>query len=275
MGGLIRTALRLTATKALAGRTFAGENVQDSSIQPLAEAIQRNPKPIIIVYTDEDDHPLQGLDLLTPTAGSVSMVFLVAMAGSTRLDNGAYQITFPPTDFASELTLDILETDIKLALLDPRNDWADLWRRFALHATRWRSQRGANEEQGARFAARQLIIDLDPLADPAGGAEPADIWAELIALVAADPDPDFAGLSDVLARAIRGRAVLTDWEREQMLLGLTRMGGWASGLPPAPVPYPVSPGDPTVPLSEVDVDASLAAGADWPIVSTPGETEGG
>lgn len=275
MGGLVRTALRLTAYKALVGKTFAGPNVQDSSIVPLTTAITEAPAPVIVIYTDEDDHPIDGLDLLTAPANGCAMVFLVAVAGAATVDNGAIEITFPATDAASELKLDILETDIKTALLDPRDKWAELWRRFAMRAVRWRSQRGSNEEKGARFAARQLIIDLDPIADPIAGAEPEGLWADLVATIAADSDTDFAGLADLLTRAIRGRAVLSEREREQMRMGLTAAGMWVSGLPPAPIDYTETAGEDLAPLTEVEIDAALGTNVEFEIVSTEDEGEAG
>lgn len=259
MGGLVRTALRLTAVKALAGRTFAGDRVQDSSIAPLAEALVLEPQPVIVVYTDDDDITISGLDFLTPTGGTCAMVFLVAIAGAVALEGAAgWSVTFPETDEASEMTLDLLETDIKLALLDPRSPWSDLWRRFAFTGSRWRSQRGATEEKGARYAARQIILDLDPISDPTPGVAPVGLWADLIAAIAADPDPDFAALAPILTRAIVGPTILAERERERVNLGLTDAGGWASGLEPAPADYITPAGGDAVVLQEVDVDAGIA-----------------
>lgn len=243
MGGLVRTALRLCAVKALSGRTFAKDRVQDSSIAPMAEAITESPLPVIVVYTDEEDMPIAGLDLLVPTAGTCAVVFLVAVAGATRLDNGTYQVAFPETDAASELTLDLIERDIKLALLNPRDKWAELWRAFAMHASRW---------------LRQLILDVDPLADPVPGAAPSGLWAELIAAIAADADADFAGLAPVLERAILGPSALSERELAQVELGLTKAGAQATGLEPGVRDYTQAPGEELAPLVEVEVDAEMA-----------------
>lgn len=260
MGGLVRTALRLTALRALKGKTFAGDRVEDSSIVPMTEAIAENPKPVVVIYTDDDDHPISGLDLLTPAegAGNCSMVFLIAIAGATALDAGDWEIQFSATDAASELTLDLIENDIKHALLDPRDPWADLWRVVASRGSRWRSQRGATEEKGARYAARQLILDLDPLADPLPGGEPIGFWADLVAAIAADPDLDFAALAPIMTRAIRGASTLADRERAQVALGLTKWAAYTTGLEPAPVDYTQTPGEALPPVVEIEIDAEIA-----------------
>lgn len=257
---IVRTALRLATVKALSGRTYAGTRVRDSSIVPITEALGEEPKPVILVYTDDDESPIEGLDFLTPMSGSKTLILLIAVAGAVEVE-GDTVIQFPPTDAAAELAIDLIERDVVRALLDPRSAWGDIWRRLAVRATRWRSTRGASTEEGIRYAARQIVIELDALSEPVpGGDEPDGVWEDFIAAVSADPDEDFAALAPILSAAITG-AALTEEEREQIALGLTNAGRMAFA-DTAPALDRADDGEEPAILQEVVIDAANPAAYD-------------
>lgn len=278
---LVRLALRLCAVKALAGRTYAEDRVLDSSIVGLDSAIRGNPRPVIVVYTDSDDLSITGLDLWAPASGARAMVFLLAVASSLATAEGDVEFFYPPTDAATEFQLDMMERAVAMALLDPRTSapWADLWRRFAVTARRWRSDRGASTEAGVRFAARQIVVDLDTLAEPipgqAGMTGAGAVWTDFLAAVEADPDPAFAAMAAPIARLVAGDD-LTERERDQMSLGLTYAGRYALGHPvPGEGLDPADEGAEPAALTELIIDPAPEApeGTEASTATQPYDTE--
>lgn len=212
------------------GRTYALNNVSDSSIVALAAAIENSPKPVVVVYTDDDDFEIRGRDFWTPAEGRSQLVILMSVASSIKDDDG-HSVLIAATDQGLETALDIMERQLKHALLDPRSDWAEMWRMLALRCLRWRSNRGQSDAEGTRFAARQIIIDIEPTGEPQPGGPINPVWTKFLAMVAAHADPDVQGVGELIASYISGDALRTD-EQIQQALGLTVGGAEAMGVRP-------------------------------------------
>jgi hypothetical protein len=197
-----RIALRIAAVAALKGATLVGDNVLDSEIGALdvgADGALRTDQeaPFISVYTegsvDEGFNQGGGADLRSlHICGAQEIVFEFGVTSAmVETDNdGAAQLVglqIPATDANLELLLDIIERQIVNALTDPLNAWADVFR--ALHSTTLRiERRRTSSAEGAKVAARQLLIKLELLPDPIYGEPVRDssVWAKFFAQLEQD-----------------------------------------------------------------------------------------
>src|SRR5690606_36217188 len=88
-------------------------------------------------------------------------------------------IGIPATDPALEFYLDCVGRQIAVALSDPDNAWAEIWRGLSSSVLKIERKRTSDAASGTRIAAHQLVITLDLLPDPVFGAPiaPTSIWA--------------------------------------------------------------------------------------------------
>ena len=188
---IARIALRIVTIEALRNRTSVLDNVLDSQITALdfsADGQLRTDqeKPFISVYTEAskaDDLSSgrqlwrNGLtELLLETGIAISMT-------EPDEDTGASTIGgIPPTDAAFELFLDTVDREISVALMDPLNVWAELWRTLVRDVARIERKRVADAETGTRMAAHQQCLICDLLPDPVYGEAlaPTSFWQKLI-----------------------------------------------------------------------------------------------
>lgn len=227
---LSRLAIRLATVKALAGRTLAGDAVSDSEVAPIDVTAADRRHPFIAVYCDDGEGQGIGRDIQSGGIFSLAIEIGVTSRMKYRLESGAEEHleALVPSDALMEMTLDLIARQIAVALAEPGNAWADLWRRLVTKVGRVRTRRGASADKLLRFAGRQLEIDVHPLADPPCGKAPAGVWADLLALIEADADPAFRGLAAPIRATIAGETPAPDWSVDQAQLALT--GGEAASM---------------------------------------------
>jgi hypothetical protein len=220
---LNRLALRLLTVAALRGRTLAGEAVRDSMLTPLDEpAGLDQPVPFLAVYTDDGVSQPKGRDLSAP-GGTINLLIEFGVTAKMRfkLESGEDDevLTPPPTDDRMELTLDVMERQIKIALADPLNEFAELWRILVSDLKSLTTKRGAFADRGGRYAGRMLEIEVVPLADPPYGAAPSGIWIGILG--AFEDDPRLARHVSLIRSLIVGDEPLPAWQVLQAQLGLS------------------------------------------------------
>ncbi len=221
---LSRLAIRLVTVKALAGQTLAGSAVSDSEVSAIDVAAADHKRPFIAVYTDDGEGQGVGRDVLTGNVSfSLAIESGVTSKMSYRLDSGDDELVdaLVPTDALMEMTLDLIARQIAIALADPTNDWADLWRRLVSKVGRIRTRRGVSADKMLRFAGRQMEIEVSPLADPPFGKEPAGVWSDLLTKIEQDADPDFRKLAVPIRQAIVGDPPEPSWRLDQSQLALS------------------------------------------------------
>lgn len=227
---LSRFVLRTATVKALRGRTFAGDMVRDSEIGPIDDAAKDKEVPFVVVYTDDVEGDGAGTDLCENN-GRHCLVIEIGV--TTRMKaKGAWAI--PTTDAGMELTIDAIERQIRLALANPANAWAELWRDLVQSIDGRKSQRGAAAKDGVRFAGRQFVLDVSLPREPHPGQPLGPIWKRFMALAAADAD--LAGLVPMLTQLATGGAEnWPEWQRVRAAYGLSAERTCALQLaPPAP-----------------------------------------
>lgn len=205
---IARFALRMATVRALRGSTLAGVFVRDSEIGPVDETFADKQHPFILVFTDDAEGTGAGTDLFD---NSGKQCLVLEMGVTTRMKAGE-DWAVPTTDPGLELTLDIMERQIRHALSNPANAWAELWRDMVQDISMRRSQRGASAREGIRFAGRQLVLDLEILRDPHPGRPLSGVWSRFLTMAAADND--LAPLVPMLQATITGGVTdASEWTR--------------------------------------------------------------
>jgi hypothetical protein len=230
--GLTRFAVRLCAARALRGATLAEGRVFQSVIDPLDTKIADTRAPLLIVNTDDHKIDADGRDM---TGGDHRLDLVIEAAIAARVvtegkdgTGATVDVTIIEADSGMDLTLDVLEHQITRALLGP-GAWPELFRRFVLRVHSRLSRRGA-DASGTRWAARQITITCDTLAEPVGGEPvlPGSVWGDLIA--AMEADPDLAPVAPLIRGVIEGDG--RDWVRGAAMLGISEDMAELAGFAP-------------------------------------------
>lgn len=234
MSGVVAYAIRTCLGAALVDTTLAGGRVYDSAVQPIEEMIRKEPRPFLVISTDDEELNVNGWDALDAPR-EMNIVVEIAIGGMTQVDlpeaeggGQALRLDIPHTDEGLETALNMIGRQV-FREMQVGGPWSDLLREIAFRPKKITVRRGANTEQGTRFAARQFVITADTIAEPDFGTEPEGTWARLLDMM--EGDPRLAG--DV--RLVRGMIVgdlLPDWRRAQVELGLTDASYRALGLGP-------------------------------------------
>lgn len=232
---LASLAVRLATIRALKGRTYAGENVFDSKMQPLdLVAVTGGFEFVIIVTTDDDTAEIEGRDL---RAGDHKLELVIEVAATAKLTVEAEEggmtevLTVPSSDAGLEASINIIGWQIMRALTADGGEWGDLWRGLVVRVHEVASKRGADEANGVRYAARQWILKLDHIAEPEPGVTPAsgDLWGRTVAMM--KDDPEFAAIGKIIETTITADQP-EPWERVRALLGLANdASGWIADRP--------------------------------------------
>jgi len=227
---LIRVALRTSAVRALReGSTYAMQNVHDSLGDP-EPYMGDDAKPLINVFTDLSVSETNGKQWFDGDH-TIDLVFEIVV--STRIndtENGQSAIIIPATDPAIELGIDIIERQIWRALMGGEGKWAKLWRKTVTGIKKSVSKRGAANDQGHRFAARQLILSVCSIGEPAVNQAPSHAWSDLIANLTADGE---TGVAEIIARSMIGTNPPETWVQAMQELGLNLDMAYGLGIGPA------------------------------------------
>jgi hypothetical protein len=286
---LLRPILRSTAVAALRDRTWAADRVYDSDLTPLATAVYGGPpQPYIVVYTDLDD--LNPVDNIAKIYASDNRILSIAIeigiataVRSTTTNNLIIQ--FAATDSGMELACDCVAAQALSALIgDPQSQWGELFKRMVTKVRRIPSRRGGMSQQGVRFAARRVVLQVQPLWDFVPGQRPPDkhpVW-DFINLARANPQDNVADVAGIVEGLINITSS-PDWRIAQAQLGLTEWGVRILNVPTTPLPDPwiEEPpldwsdtnefvpvlGEITVSDTEPDGMSTTVSSADFPTVS--------
>ncbi len=199
-----RIALRIAAVQALKGRTLVAGNVLDSRMTALdidddGNARTDEDKPFISLYVDASriEGGLDSRSLHKP--GQTDFVIEIGVAAAMTLVDPATDESLvipgiPATDTAFEFFLDVVGRQVVNALTDPGNEWAEIWRSLSSGIGRIERRRMTDQANGARIAAHQMVLTVDPLPDPVFGAAIADdsAWAKFFARAGTIEDPVLA-----------------------------------------------------------------------------------
>lgn len=160
-----RTALRLLTVAALknGGKTpfptLAGKYVYDSRLDPIQSFTQDERRPIVIVYTDDEDN-----DPITTAWSSYKArtdLLIQISVFSMKTDDVAKQTTLhiTETDAVLEARLDRLERQIRTVLFRSQSHFPKYLREnFGVQFKSGNSKRYASENGSERYATRVLTL---------------------------------------------------------------------------------------------------------------------
>lgn len=259
---LAREVLRLAAVRALRSdprviRWIAdADRVRDSEQGPVEDYVSDKALPEILVYTDDGKFSDGASDSLF-AGGEQNLTIEIVMTQKMRVSvEGPFDewaFAPPETDASMELTIGMIERTIILALSDPNNEWAELFRSFALGIDVGISNRGSSMRDGVRFAGRQLVFSIKLPSDPAPDQQIKPLWARFLAL--AELDADLAQLVPMFQAMITGEdSDLADWQTLAGAYALTEPVARALKIAP---PAEVDPDEPTFaePVAAVIVES--------------------
>ena len=206
-----RIALRIATIEALRGNTSVEGNVLDSEIGSLDvaanESLRTNQeKPFISVYTDSAKADDLGGGRRLWVNGLTELLIETGIAASmteTNQETGESTIIgfgIPATDSAFELFLDVVDRETVAALMDPDNEWAEIWRGLVTDIAKVDRRRTADAETGTRMAAHQQCIVCEILPDPVYGAAiaPTSLWQKLLDQMEIIDHPYLRSVRDLL-----------------------------------------------------------------------------
>ncbi|RUV24266.1 MULTISPECIES: hypothetical protein [unclassified Mesorhizobium] len=171
---LVNAMLRMLAVQALRGNTIAADGVTDSSIEALSSIMSDRQAPVILVRIDESKYAGQNEGFFV-TSGTVTFALDLIVASSvtyqTTDGQAVNQIEIAPTDAGLEFSLDMLDRQWRRVLSDPNNAFAECFRSLVAAIGPVKAARGVDPEGGRKHAIRMVEIEIEPVCDPAPGAE--------------------------------------------------------------------------------------------------------
>lgn len=269
---LISFALRTCLKRALLGQTLAEERVFDSMVVPLDETPQAGMRPKIVVSTDDDMLVCTSFDLNVDQR-ELDIIIEAELSSEVEVDAGGVAFEIPRTDAGLEATLDVLHRQIMRALAEPGAPWADLFRHLAGEPKKILKRRGASNDKGVKFAARQIVITCMPANEPAYGQAPNTLWSKVIAAMQADDE--LAEYGDLVKNLIVGTP-LPSWRVLQASMGWTDAAVHLLGPAPIdPAEIGEAPVQTMASLDRVDQEYLDTAGEDGVTLHTTTLVDGG
>lgn len=195
---LTRLAAQLCAVQALKGATIVQNNVRDSSVGVIAidadgDIRTTEQKPFINVFSEDTASSGDTAALVGPSQstqvfqfGITSAMPLITADGNYLVDAETGEIVFAerdkPSDAQINILLEVVERQIRVALTDPNNAWAELWGSFYSNTLEVKSMRGQSARESVRFGARQLSVTGTLIAEPPYGMPVKDksIWKNFL-----------------------------------------------------------------------------------------------
>lgn len=159
------TVLALTRGGEAPYPTMAGDCVFDSKMLPIVDVMQEGQTPVILVYTDEDKRENLDRNSSRPNwKRSITLILELAIGTVSRSKTGA-DFALAETDPELEAMLDIMEAEAEVALNAIDNPFAIHWRTIVRNIESWNSVPFRTGEQAARYAIRQVSMDVEIAGD--------------------------------------------------------------------------------------------------------------
>lgn len=216
---LLSQALNISLRKMLTDRTWAGAEVFDQPVDPLAKVLReggQEPVPAIAVYCDETSGTPTGRE----TQGglqSVSMhVFAYMPPTGIKVPDGSAQLGPDQAGIA----LNMLGRQIDAAMHFGHQEWIDLWRRFVPMVKNKKSRFVLLEiESGARIPTLELTYELSCVEEPTFGKPLYGAWVQFDEMMRRTPDGTI--IADYFKVAIENPSDIPDFEQFRANFALT------------------------------------------------------
>lgn len=241
---LVKTAMRICAVEAIKGNTAFGDNVLDSendafSTSSGADLQTPQSEPFIAVYTEGSNNPSPSapMDLLDSGSVELAIEFGLAIKHCVKNEDGdsIIAVDLPATDATMDFELDLVSLQTKNALLNPNNEWSELFRGFTLSLSSAHTQR-AGQSQISRLAAQQIKLVFSVISDPVVGQELGfdSPFALLLDKLETHADETYQGIAARMREFLSGSS---NGCQSQITRGLSNAASVSlAGVADAPVP---------------------------------------
>ncbi|MCJ8517822.1 hypothetical protein ABID21_000662 [Pseudorhizobium tarimense] len=213
---LTRIALRIAAVEALKGRTLVGANVLDSpngalDVQADGTLRTEEEKPFVAIYTDQgraENFSGRSLtengacDIIFEMGVSSAMLHLDKDTGETSMVG----INIPASDKASEFFLDVVQREIRDALTDPGNAWAEIYRGLHYRVLKIEFAGARNADDGQKLAGHQMRLTVELADDPVRGEglDPRSPFLKFLEALEASGDEDYVKQAAMMRSLLSG-----------------------------------------------------------------------
>jgi hypothetical protein len=222
-------AIRLAATRLLRGATWAGEDVLNSPVEPIAEVMSRagaDPRPVIGVFTSEVRSDPTGRDLASKSHTVEMAIFAYLPPKFTPAGDDEIEIDHSGSAFA----LDFIARQATLAIRVGTSPWNAIWNKIVLGYKDVAFKPVLVElDKGVRVACTEISLTMQVIPEPDTGRGLYGVWGDLDTLMRSDPET--LPLADTLKGLIEGSAI-PSWRVAQYQLAMSDVDIRAIGLAP-------------------------------------------
>jgi hypothetical protein len=213
MPGLAAFAILLSTTRALRGKTDAGQSVL---VAP-RESIKIT-TPMVAVFTSNGMALPKGRDL-ADAEGMATIRFEIYIPSEARITDG--NVTLDMVSSASgELVLSAMWNEIARTLCTDPDPWPELWRSFVLRIKKFDFSSNVFEtKEGSRVAMRAIDLQCETLSEPITGRPATGAWAQLLDYLTQAGDPESLALSAFMKHKIETN-VAGVWQVQSAALGV-------------------------------------------------------
>jgi hypothetical protein len=146
--------------------TIAGPIIFDSKMDNLQNTFEESLVPVVIVYTEDDEHTQQNKSGSGQGGVYRKIQLLIELAigsySEVKSEDGEPSAAFSmlQTDAEIEAMMDLFEQQIRNALRHPTNVHSAHWQGLVSSILSWESQPGRSAKGDNRLAMRQIIIEV-------------------------------------------------------------------------------------------------------------------
>lgn len=186
---IVGTTLLFLTMKALNGATLAGDEIDNTPVDPFASDFQGVAKPMVAVFIGNDQQTVQGKDL-SGGDRSVDITIQAFLPTSVEILVDGNPVSLNARGAGGDLAMGMFERQIKRALTVGGDEAGDLWRTLVLTVESIETQsflfQTANK---ALLMAREITLSMTTMQDPDFGQQTLSrTWERILALFEADED---------------------------------------------------------------------------------------
>lgn len=208
---ILSQALVTSFRKIVTDRTWAGQEVHEQPVDPLANVLRDDgskPTPVIAIYCDEVAGGPAGRETQSGTQNVSMHVFAYLPPAGFSVPDGSADLGAAQAGFA----LNLLGRQIDASLHYGHDDWIAIWRRLVPRVVSKKSRFVLLEiETGARVPTLELTYELMAVEEPMFGKPLYAAWVQLDGLLRATEDG--AIVANYIKAAIEQPGDVQDYEK--------------------------------------------------------------